>query len=345
MKFAAHICFLSLLLHASYLQANCSGNQVIDHRKPAFYDEQNNRHLMRNQGESGWCYAYAASDLVTFHLAKNNPAALQSQNGRAVPREAQLISPVSALSSYRAQKGKGTFSETLDGGFIDDFMSQFSNPKKRICLENEVNSSNVSGASERTSLSVSIAMNNLEDLYNKLNLQNDSSHDQAHLCSAWNDGFSQVFPGLDFDDFQKIFGDIKSEGGSSFDMINAMIENSCKNPVQIGRLPEVKQMKKRDNPTAFLQEINRQLEQGNIVGVKYNLDFLEKNDADENAEGSQHWSSIVGRRCVNGKSQFLIRNSFGTDCETYLDKNNCEEGNVWVPEETLFKMSNRINYL
>ena len=353
MKYQYIICTLMLLPLGLNLHASCSGDQVIDHRKPVFYDEQNNRHMMRNQGESGWCYAYAASDLATYHLAKNNPSALQSQNGRAVPRGSQLISPVSALANFKEYEENETFSSRTDSGKINEIINQFNNPKSRICLENEVNSSNISAASERESLSISIAMNNLEDLFKQLN---PSTPDQAMVCDAWNDKFSQVFPGLNFDDFQNIVGEVKSEGRTGHDLINELINNSCKTPVAIAPLPPLKQVKKSVNPAAYLQEINHQLESGNIVGLLYNSDYLypekpKKADEDnpekpkEGDEDNQHWSSIVGRRCVNGNNQFLIRNSFGSDCETYRIKENCDAGNYWVSEETLLEMSTFINYL
>ena len=50
-----------------------------------------------------------------------------------------------------------------------------------------------------------------------------------------------------------------------------------------------------------------------------------------------HVSTVIGRRWDHGKRQFLIRNSWGTECEVYDDAWPCDQnkykGGVWVDAE------------
>jgi hypothetical protein len=94
------------------------------------------------------------------------------------------------------------------------------------------------------------------------------------------------------------------------------------------------------------KRINQQLDQDNIVGIDYSRDIL-LNANNSNPFSSMHTSSIVGRRFNHDSHQceYLIRDSHGPDCAQFDQKWECEAGNVWIPENKLFKNFMRLTYI
>jgi hypothetical protein len=93
-----------------------------------------------------------------------------------------------------------------------------------------------------------------------------------------------------------------------------------------------------------VQAIHEQLDRGNVVSIGYALSdimpeekhLLAKALVSSDPSVEDHASVIAGRREVNGKCYFYLRNSFGYDKEGYLPKIKAryENGGVWVlPEE------------
>lgn len=52
---------------------------------------------------------------------------------------------------------------------------------------------------------------------------------------------------------------------------------------------------------------------------------------------AMHYSAVIGKRASprTGKCQFLIQNSWGTDCDYYSHDWDCEAGKIWVDVDTL----------
>lgn len=86
----------------------------------------------------------------------------------------------------------------------------------------------------------------------------------------------------------------------------------------------------------------------NVVTLKPDQTYPcgNKNDPDyQNGEGS-HAVTIIGKRCVNGKNQFLIHNSWGTGCGYYAKEYECnKKGGFWVDEEIIAKNARLVNIL
>jgi hypothetical protein len=59
-----------------------------------------------------------------------------------------------------------------------------------------------------------------------------------------------------------------------------------------------------------------------------------------------HASVISGtRELPSGKHEYLIHNSYGTDCKIYYDSNKCRDGKIWVSEERLIPYLETVNIL
>lgn len=91
----------------------------------------------------------------------------------------------------------------------------------------------------------------------------------------------------------------------------------------------------------FVDTINKALNQGRIAGVGYDTKFL------VSGKGGPHASPIVGRRMVDGKCQYLLRNSWGLSCDSYNEtyRKKCSAGYVWVDIDALADQVDEVDYI
>lgn len=86
----------------------------------------------------------------------------------------------------------------------------------------------------------------------------------------------------------------------------------------------------------------------NVVTLKPDQTYPcgNKDDPDyQKGEGS-HAVTIIGKRCINGKNQFLIHNSWGTGCGYYAKEYECnKKGGFWVDEEIIARNARLVNIL
>ena len=72
-----------------------------------------------------------------------------------------------------------------------------------------------------------------------------------------------------------------------------------------------------------------------------------KPDGDEKCDCDAHASVIIGKRTnrKTQKCQFLIQNSWGTDCDSYSNDWQCKEGKIWIDADALSRNSDDYSYL
>jgi hypothetical protein len=58
-----------------------------------------------------------------------------------------------------------------------------------------------------------------------------------------------------------------------------------------------------------------------------------------------HASIVVGKRQKNGSCQFLIRNSWGTDCGAYAKNWECEKGQIWIDADALLENTRELQFV
>ena len=94
--------------------------------------------------------------------------------------------------------------------------------------------------------------------------------------------------------------------------------------------------------TAGNTAINRVLEKGEPIYLAYHSSVLMNginipNSVYYNSGESSHASVITGRRFnpETNKCEYLIKNSYGTGCSLYARNLECENGQIWLPEELL----------
>lgn len=99
----------------------------------------------------------------------------------------------------------------------------------------------------------------------------------------------------------------------------------------------------------IFSRISEQLETGRLVGLDYDSRIL-NNSSNRGVKISElHTSSLVGRRwnSENNTCEFLIRNSYGLNCDNsgYDPSYECQNGNLWLGESEIYKNMTSIVYM
>ncbi|WP_374076269.1 hypothetical protein [Bdellovibrio bacteriovorus] len=91
--------------------------------------------------------------------------------------------------------------------------------------------------------------------------------------------------------------------------------------------------------------IDSALENGRISAIGYSAYTLMPPEGDD--KHADHSSIIAARKMIQGKCQYLIRNTWGSDCSTYYPKfrSRCEKGNVWITKEELKESLYSVTYM
>ena len=100
------------------------------------------------------------------------------------------------------------------------------------------------------------------------------------------------------------------------------------------------------NANAF-DQMNVVLNQHLPVAVDYFYGVLENIDQYSRAFTELHTSLLMGRRfnSETQECQYLIKNSYGTDCSSYDHRNQCEAGYIWVGQPAFGRALTSFEYI
>ena len=93
-------------------------------------------------------------------------------------------------------------------------------------------------------------------------------------------------------------------------------------------------------------QVHRLLNQHLALSIDYFYGVLENVDQYSHAFTELHTSLLMGQRynSETQECQYLIKNSYGTDCSSYDHRNQCEGGFIWVGEAALSNAMTSIVY-
>jgi len=275
---------------------------------------------VRDQGASGWCYFYATADLMSFNTGKN-------------------ISP-----SYLGHLMSPTGSGAGNADAVNNTIKRFG-----LCSEKSMPSDGIDSA--------------YVDELTKLNdrvVQIKTS--QSGACPVTS-GLLTRFPGQVADIAKSMLGNVSSDGVIADFQITSRINedtptfttpsivqsmavvqctqdrdklNDLVNKVQVTELrSNVSQKEKFD-------KIESELSAGKPINFTYDYNKLTGKPGD-----GAHWSTVVGRRMIDGVCQYQVRNSWGASSCTKVvsSKDACEPpGYFWVTGGQLFNNVNGVQY-
>lgn len=260
-----------------------------------------------DQGSIGWCYAYAAADLLTVEAG--------------VPLSPSHVSSIynkSIRSNILWRLGyeiKGLFSsrETYEGGFIGKAAVEAMDASP-ICRHNRID--------KYTHL---IGM--LELAKNRVKSQEMAPHVACAIAK-------KSLPHIDIESFMS---DFVSKN------INDTLESHLRQNCQTVEIPK-RQKKVLHKPFFFgkkkyVDNVNKLLEKGKPLGISYNAGNVSR-------ISGYHASTVIGRRWNNGRCEYNIRNTWGRVCP-YKEGIECNQndGSYWIKDEEFYKLSLNFTYL
>ena len=320
---------------------NCTNK---DNRKPPLTDH------IRDQADMKWCYAYVAADLISHKLgvlvsAVDVANTYNSSSKWHADRFRRGLASLPIKTKRESERESGPLDITIDLAI-----------KKGVCPEENVKSS---GFSFEKDSSLKTELRKFEDLkiqYDRQVATNASGGCVGDCPSIENfdGGFKEIF---NVDDQQIL--EVFKKTTTPNEIINQIITESCKDKrIEIKNRNIVYESKDQQlassldkilgTPIAdkhLLRNINTQLDAGNIIGVAYYLD--DKLLSDFDGQSLAHASSIVARKFdeKSNTCKYLLRNSFGEDCDLYQEKYECEKGQIWVPTQYIINYLLSITYI
>ena len=306
----------------------------------------------RHQDGVGWCFAYAAADMLTHRLGqrvsaldmslryyqqdKINAVTRAKEGGSIVDNSAGSIGLTIAHSALH----KNVCSEAVvsSDDFRDALLSKPLNPGENFT--DRLNRSQ--------SMSLSAVLADIESIHKSVR---STSIDLNEVCRNIF-AAQQLFPNLTTSTI--LAAAQASKNG--MDTLYSLLGLSCAPKDQIAMPKDLEVVeeiiKKPEDKTKLITNLDRALKAGQIVGIAYNVNMLLKqtpvqtgqsgaNDAIPTNDGL-HASTVVAREFRNGTCQYLIRNTYGSGCGMYQFE--CERGNIWVPEDVVKASLNSIVY-
>lgn len=175
----------------------------------------------------------------------------------------------------------------------------------------------------------------------KAMLEISALHDVRGSLTTTNLPYYYQFKNVDQEKFVQL---LKTKKLASF--YSALRHTVCQDDRQAfdSKFP-VKMVIKNAN---IFRSVSEQMNAGRLVGLDYNALVLQ-NSANRGLNIKDlHTSGIVGRRWNRDRKscEFLIRDSHGDKCDEKYDPTyECDAGNVWISESTLYKNMISIVYM
>lgn len=260
---------------------------------------------VRNQDSVGWCYAFAAADMLSFKTGVR-----VSATDIAVNHTAQEKSHLK-----RVMTGKGELDLSERGGYPYFALEQ--SIKRGVCRESDSPSEFFGNNTD-----IKDYIKKLEDsaekswgryLYN--NLRRSPTSDCNPLQKQLSRTYEVVQKSLPTNVMYKL-NEARCEGRRI--------------PVKVPGLNWAGYGDKSHSKMRIINFIDHYLSHNMPVVADYDAAIF----AHAPQQGA-HASVIVGRRFnkETNKCEFLIRNSWGKSCAYYGSRHQCEDGNIWVPRE------------
>jgi hypothetical protein len=295
----------------------------------------------RDQGDSDLCFAYSAADLIT-------------------QRTGELVSALDLATSYFLENVDGLGQPQASAEIQDYFEKNKSQVRQFVTDERNraeivgplarmgkindgeedgvVLMSNVKGLCRESDFPSEGGFNSKDEKWLQSMAQKVEEHPE--ICKNW-----QLNTGVQ----TKLNTPVA-------DCVNAMwldrINKRCARNIPLKPLLPVTFREAADLPSfvkslsdskydsqsawqGLIDKMNSILDSGRITAISYNGDYL----WDRTQTLEDHSSTVVARKKINNQCYYLVRDSFGANCDSiHKDlKGRCEKGHVWLSEDELTK--------
>ena len=290
----------------------------------------------RHQGETAWCFAYSAADLITHYYQKNNPGS--DHRFSAVGMTVDYYYNDIFSREYERRIVNRNISQNLSDAHYGHTRAIFTRslPSRELCLEADV-------TGDRNILSHIRAIESIEDLRNSAYGDDDISEEESEGfafeildCENCAVALTEVFPNLDLENLANVLRTVEDQS-----IMTRLTNLECqRNSVNPG-IPTREQIVISESFRDAQPQIDRQISAKNPIYLSYHSTVIEKGNQlrrhDFAGKSDGHVSLIIGRRFnkLLNKCEYLVRNSYGSSCSNYHPSLSCENGQFWLAEETL----------
>lgn len=288
-----------------------------------------------SQGNIGWCYGYAATDLLSQSVGVPLSPVYTS---------AYYASQLDGVSKFFRNIFQGSAAET-EGGFIGSAIGEMVSLGK-ACTVKGINGSGWVFDRER---GVYAGTKDLSENFEKLRQGTCYG-----TCDNTLDALIEHFLGnLQPAAVKKYVIDTKNSALE--DVIFNLVDAGCGNTNKISIRKNITYSRAEPQSTrihgrerqieddlrdksSLIYKLDRALEKGKVVGLEYKSKVVTGVGGFFDQGG--HASSIVGRKVIDNKCHYLVRNSWGDSCH-YKDDVICDKstGSFWVTRDIMKKMA------
>ena len=279
----------------------------------------------RSQGQVGWCYAYAAADLLSAEKGVLVSAAHVSSLFNRKARKNFVL----RTNNYLARLIQpGSFSEMYEGGWIK-MAAKTAIAAKSLCTEKSLAKH---GNYQAFIKSLESIQTHLKD---KKILEKDALDLISYFLNQYDlklSSAAELFARLQKENINLIFADLLSENCELTEIEDYQL---------MALTPPVRSEYNSSelNTTEFIDLLDETIQAGRPVGIEYKMDKII-------GSSGPHASVVIGRRWHNGQCQYKVRNSWGKSCG-YLSGIDCiwSEGSFWVNDSTLLDSLTKIIFI
>lgn len=324
------ICTLASIAWASPINMPDESCKALDVRDSMTQELKDFYMKPSEQGDIGWCFGYAASDVLSQAVGKPLSAVYVSTN---------YINGLTAAGKFVRSLMHG--GPVPEAGFIASAINDMKD-LGQACTTEGVPYNGIFKVNSYVSRTGSF-LGNLQRLR-----ENRCDKPCQQVVDA---GIKYYTAQLKVEDVKKYLIDNKNvELEKAF---FALIDSSCgENRVSVSRNIEVETavqstlqpgMRGYDETKNLIYSLDSALDKNKVVGLEYNAAHI---TAAGGTMGGFHASTILARKTINNKCHYLVRNSWGDVCN-YRSGIICEkeQGGYWVDKKTLKKMSSKIAWI
>ena len=308
---------------------------------------------VRDQGDSSWCYAFSAADLLSYKYKTNQPV---SALGVA-------LSYHKAEALYQKNKGGDDIVSSSCRG--DKVPTDAVDAQCKFVPTSQIRGGSIIAALEEALKSGFCLEKNLasegNDEWHIIKTLSIIEEAKAHqdtleskdLCDNVFPSVMALFPNISYTEFLDVF-----ETSMRTSLIDNLAMKSCNKHFlsDSKKLKAIFDLTVKERAMAIFDKIDAQFGKDNIASIRYDSRVLrDKNfgagkgfvsDLDDDSF-RLHASPLVGRRYneATKSCEYLVRNSWGRSCQPYDESYDCEEGHIWIPKETLSRRLVGVDYL
>lgn len=308
---------------------------------------------VRDQGDTSWCFAHSAADLLTHEMGlgpRKQVSALWvgalydgtsmtefdrllarnwTRRGSVVPDDEYTAAfKVRQAMAVRNQENKSRLQDST-GGFVENSL-EIALGQDKMCLVSDLAKYENSVVDPSATLTV---------IEHRLAKQKKKKQDE---CQPRGDQSAESNR-----------NDLVNVAFSLVEEQKDFLKSRCSEKMRKKKVYSVKEafyrgpdeeMEPEEREEA-LATINEVLDRNKIFAMAYQSRVITAKDSGPHA---LHSSSVIGRKMMNGKCFYQVRNSWGPDCSPYKkdESVHCEHGgSIYVEESALLDNMMGIQYL